>query len=136
MAYKNIDRLAQMEPFEIADVIRNDHPQIIAVILSMLDPDKAALTTTYFTQRLRNDVTLRSCTMDLVDLKWVRLADRGIGLTLRDIGNRQYLDITNKNSYIRSIPKAQLVEVFMNMREYDPELAEIVMEELGICEEK
>ncbi len=37
-----LDTLKWMEPRAIADLVRNEHPQIIAIVLSHLDPDQAA----------------------------------------------------------------------------------------------
>ena len=36
-----LDTLKWMEPRAIADLVRNEHPQIIAIVLSHLDPDQA-----------------------------------------------------------------------------------------------
>ena len=53
-----------MEPRAIADLVRNEHPQIIAIVLSHLDPDQAAEALKYLPERTRADVLLRIATLD------------------------------------------------------------------------
>ena len=38
---KGLEQLKWMEPKQIAEVIRLEHPQIISIVMSFLDPDQA-----------------------------------------------------------------------------------------------
>src|SRR6478672_3391928 len=53
-----------MDPGAIAELIRNEHPQIIATILVHLDRDHASGVVAAFDERTRNDVMLRIATLD------------------------------------------------------------------------
>lgn len=59
-----IESLKWMDAESVADLILNEHPQIIATILVHLERDQAAEVLTNFTERLRNDVLLRIATLD------------------------------------------------------------------------
>jgi len=59
-----LDTLKWMDPRAIADLVRNEHPQIIAIVLSHLDPDQAADTLKLLPDRTRADVLLRIATLD------------------------------------------------------------------------
>src|SRR5574343_1244761 len=59
-----IESLKWMDPPAIAELIRNEHPQIIASILVHLDRDQASGVLVAFDERLRNDVVLRIATLD------------------------------------------------------------------------
>jgi flagellar motor switch protein FliG len=59
-----IESLKWMDPAAIAELIRNEHPQIIATILVHLDRDHASGVLTSFEERLRNDVVYRIATLD------------------------------------------------------------------------
>lgn len=59
-----IESLKWMDPGAIAELIRNEHPQIIATILVHLDRDHASGVLGGFDERLRNDVVLRIATLD------------------------------------------------------------------------
>ena len=59
-----IDNLKWMDPKAVADLISNEHPQIIATILLHLDPLQASEVLTEFSERTRIDVILRITTLD------------------------------------------------------------------------
>jgi flagellar motor switch protein FliG len=59
-----METLKWMDPKAIADLIRNEHPQIMAIVLSHLEPDQAAETLKGFPERTRVDVLLRIATLD------------------------------------------------------------------------
>ena len=59
-----IEGLKWMDAPTVADLIKNEHPQIIATILVHLEFDHAGEILKHFTERLRNDVLLRIATLD------------------------------------------------------------------------
>ncbi|MFT4099678.1 MAG: flagellar motor switch protein FliG [Burkholderiaceae bacterium] len=59
-----IESLKWMTPDSIVELIRNEHPQIIASILVHLERDLAAAVLGRLDDRLRTDVTLRISTLD------------------------------------------------------------------------
>ncbi len=59
-----IESLKWMDGDAIAELIKHEHPQIIATILVHLDADQAAEVLGKFVERLRNDVMLRIATLE------------------------------------------------------------------------
>lgn len=59
-----LDTLKWMDPRAISDLVRHEHPQIIAIVLSHLDADQAADTLKLLPERTRADVLLRIATLD------------------------------------------------------------------------
>ncbi|MGE0330448.1 MAG: flagellar motor switch protein FliG [Ramlibacter sp.] len=59
-----IESLKWMDSAAVAELIRNEHPQIIASILVHLDRDQASSVLGAFDDRTRNDVVLRIATLD------------------------------------------------------------------------
>ncbi|MEA3123818.1 MAG: flagellar motor switch protein FliG, partial [Caballeronia sp.] len=59
-----IEGLKWMDSAAVAELIKNEHPQIIATILVHLDRDQASEIVALMTERLRNDVLLRIATLD------------------------------------------------------------------------
>ena len=57
-----IDALNWLDPHTVAELIGDEHPQIIATILVHLERDRAAGVLALLTDRLRNDVMLRIAT--------------------------------------------------------------------------
>ncbi len=59
-----IEGLKWMDPQTVAELLRNEHPQIVAAILVHLDPDHASAICKCFTERQRNEVLIRVATLD------------------------------------------------------------------------
>jgi len=61
---KGLEQLKWMDPRSIADFIRLEHPQIIAIVLSYLDSDQAAETPGYLSPKIRPDVLMRIAVLE------------------------------------------------------------------------
>jgi flagellar motor switch protein FliG len=59
-----IESLKWMDPSSVAELLRNEHPQIVAAILAHLEFDQAADVLRDFTERQRNEVMVRIATLD------------------------------------------------------------------------
>jgi len=63
---KGIEQLKWMDVRSIADLIRLEHPQIIAIILSLLDADLSAEVLALLPENQRSDIIMRIATMESV----------------------------------------------------------------------
>ncbi len=61
---KGLEQLKWMDSRAIADLIRLEHPQIIAIVLSFLEFDQAAEVLSEFPERMRSDVIMRIATLE------------------------------------------------------------------------
>jgi len=61
---KGLEQLKWMDSRSIAEMIRLEHPQIIAIILSFLESDQAAEVLSVFPERIRPDIIMRIATLD------------------------------------------------------------------------
>lgn len=59
-----LDTLKWMEPRAIADLIRNEHPQIVSIVMAHLEADQAAGVLKLLPDNVRADVLLRIATLD------------------------------------------------------------------------
>ena len=59
-----IESLKWMDPGSVAELLRNEHPQIVAAILVHLDFDQASSVIKAFGERQRNEVLVRIATLD------------------------------------------------------------------------
>jgi flagellar motor switch protein FliG len=59
-----IESLKWMDPGSVAELLRNEHPQIVAAILVHLDNDQSSDVLKCFTERQRNEVLVRVATLD------------------------------------------------------------------------
>lgn len=61
---KGLEALKWMEPKAVAELIRTEHPQIIAIVLSYLDGDQAAAILSILPERTRSDIVMRIASLD------------------------------------------------------------------------
>lgn len=59
-----IEGLKWMDPQTVAELLRNEHPQICAALLVHLDPEHSAAILKCFTERQRNEILIRVATLD------------------------------------------------------------------------
>jgi flagellar motor switch protein FliG len=72
---KGIEQLKWMDTRSIADLIRLEHPQIISIILTLLDPDQAAAVLTLLPENMRSDILMRIATLEGVQPAALRELD-------------------------------------------------------------
>ena len=61
-----LENLRWMDPRAIADMVCDEHPQIIAIVLAYLDSDQAAEVLSLLPEAVRPDLVLRIATLDTV----------------------------------------------------------------------
>lgn len=61
---KGLESLKWMESRAIAELVGQEHPQIMALVMAHLEPDQAAEVIAYLPERVRSDVILRIATLD------------------------------------------------------------------------
>ncbi len=61
-----LDSLKWMESRQVADLIRHEHPQIQAIVVSYLDPDQSADILSNFDEKVRLDIIMRVAALDAV----------------------------------------------------------------------
>ncbi len=132
-----IEGLKWMDPVAVAELVCNEHPQIIAAILVHLEADQAATILGHLTERTRNDVLLRIATLDGVQPTALReLNDvltklmTGNAFTKKRIkgGVRTAAGILN---FMGSALEGTIIEA---MRDYDAELAQKIIDEMFVFE--
>jgi len=63
---KGLETLKWMDPLAVYDVIKKEHPQIIAIVLSQLDSDQAAAVLKELPEDVRIDILMRVARMDTI----------------------------------------------------------------------
>jgi len=132
-----IESLKWMDPGAVAEMIGNEHPQIIATILVHLEPDQAAEILKMLTDRTRNDVLLRISTLDgvqpvalreLNDVLGKLMSGGGSGKKSLQGGVATAAEILN---FMGGTLEAEMME---NVRNYDPELAQKIEDKMFVFE--
>jgi flagellar motor switch protein FliG len=61
---KGLEALKWMDPRAVAEIVRLEHPQIIAIVLAYLDSDHAAEVLGFLPERIRADIVMRIASLD------------------------------------------------------------------------
>ncbi|MBU6949881.1 flagellar motor switch protein FliG [Hahella sp. HN01] len=61
-----LDTLKWMEARAVADIIRYEHPQIQAIVISYLDPDQSAEVLSNFDEKVRLDIIMRVAALETI----------------------------------------------------------------------
>lgn len=77
-----IESLKWMDPTTVGELLRMEHPQIVAAILVHLDFDQAAEVLKTFTERQRNEVLVRVATLDGIQPSALKDLNEVMGLVL------------------------------------------------------
>lgn len=133
-----IEGLKWMDAISVADLIRNEHPQIIATILVQLDYDHAGEILKQFTDRLRNDVLIRIATLDGVQPTALRELNDAMTRILAGAAanNKKAVmgGIRHAAEILNFVGQAAETTIVDSVREYDPELAQKIIDEMFIFE--
>ncbi|MFN7753018.1 MAG: flagellar motor switch protein FliG [Pseudomonadota bacterium] len=132
-----LEALKWMDGKSIAEMIKNEHPQIIATIVVHLERDAAAEVLTHFTERLRNDVMLRVAALEGVQPSALReLNDVLIGL-LHGTDKMQKSALggaTVAAEILNNLGTSLEASVMASLREHDAELAQAIEDQMFVFE--
>ncbi len=130
-----IESLKWMDPASVADLIRNEHPQIIATILVHLEHDQACDVLSHFHERLRNDALLRIATLDGVQPAALRELNEVLTKLLsgNDVMKKQAMGgiraAANILNFMNGEQEASAMETFKN---HDADMAQKIMDEMFV----
>jgi len=134
---RGIESLKWMDAQSVAELIRNEHPQIIATIMVHLERYHACEVLDHFTDRLRNDVILRIATLDGVQPAALRelndvltkLLTGNENLKKKPMGGiRTAAEILN---FFSGENEASAMET---LKSHDAEMAQAIMDEMFVFE--
>lgn len=132
-----LNRLKWLDGRLIADVIRNEHPQIIATILIHLDSEQAAEVVSYFSAEKRAEVLLRMCNIDTVKPEAIselgkviekQLSGQTVGKSSSIGGVKSAADVIN------FLDGAMEEEVLERIKDWDEELGDKIRDKMFVFE--
>jgi len=131
-----IETLTFMEPQTVFDLIRDEHPQIIATILVHLKRGQAADVLSKFDDRERNDIMLRIATFGGVQPAALQeLTEVLNGLLHGQNLKRSKMGGVRPAAEILNLMKSQQEEAAIEaVREFDQELAQKIIDEMFLFE--
>ncbi len=128
-----IESLKWMDPTSVAELLRNEHPQIVAAILVHLEFDQAAEVLKLFTERQRNEVMVRIATLDGIQPTALRDLNEVMSKVLAggDRGRKSTLGgVKTAAEIINMMGSAVETSVLDFVREADNDLAQKIMDNM------
>ncbi len=128
-----IESLKWMDAASVAEMIRNEHPQIIATIMVHLDRDHASEILNMLPERLRNDVMVRIATLEGVQPMAMRELNEVLTQLLSggEIGKKSSLGgIKTAADILNYMGGAIEASVLANIREHDADLAQKIQDQM------
>jgi len=128
-----IESLKWMDPTSVAELLRNEHPQIVAAILVHLDPDQSSSVLKVFSDRQRNEVMVRIATLDGIQPSALKDLNEVLSRVLA--GGTQ----VRKSSLGGAKPAAEIINLMGSsietsvldyIRESDADLAQKIMDNM------
>jgi flagellar motor switch protein FliG len=132
-----IEGLKWMDSAAVAELIRNEHPQIIATILVHLDREQANEVLIHFTERLRNEVLLRIATLDGIQPAALRELNDVLTKLLSGSNNIKKSPmggIRTAAEILNLMPGAQEASAIESIKQFDPELAQKILDQMFVFE--
>ncbi|MFN7085465.1 MAG: flagellar motor switch protein FliG [Burkholderiales bacterium] len=133
-----IEGLKWMDSASVAELIKNEHPQIIATILVHLDRDQASEVLGFFPERLRNDVTLRIATLDGIQPGALRELNEVLTKLLAGSNNIKKSALGGSRTtaeILNFMPNAQENAIIENIRQHDADLAQKILDEMFVFDD-
>lgn len=130
-----IESLKWVDAATAADLIRNEHPQIIATILVHLEYDQAGEILKLFSDRLRNDVLLRIATLEGVQPQALKELNDSLTILLSGATTTKKTSmggVRHAAEILNFVGSAAETSVLDNVREHDPELAQKIVDEMFV----
>ena len=123
---KGLDALKWMDGRAVMDLIRNEHPQIIAIVLSYLDADHAAETLGHFPPAVRSDLVARVATLDGIQPTALQELD--------EMMEKQFAAAGGSNSKSSGLGGLKAAAEIVNL--LDSSIGNAVMSDIGKADER
>ncbi|MGB1291067.1 MAG: flagellar motor switch protein FliG, partial [Pseudoalteromonas sp.] len=129
--------LKWMDSKQVANIIRNEHPQIQTIVLSYLEPEQSAEILAQFTEKVRLDLTMRIANLEEVqpaalqelnEIMEKQFAGQAGAQAAKMGGLKAAADIMN---YLDTNVEGQLMD---SIREHDEEMSQQIQDLMFVFE--
>ena len=134
---RGLDSLKWMDSKQVANIIRNEHPQIQTIVLSYLEPEQSAEIISQFSEKVRLDLTMRIANLEEVqpaalqelnEIMEKQFAGQAGTQSAKMGGLKAAADILN---YLDTNMEGQLMD---SIREHDEEMAQQIQDLMFVFE--
>ncbi|HOF34335.1 MAG TPA: flagellar motor switch protein FliG [Spirochaetota bacterium] len=132
------DFVRRTDPAHLLNFIQSEHPQTIALILSYLEPQKAAQILSSLRHEIQADVAKRIATMDRTSPDVLREVERVLERKLSTLASEDYTSAGGVDAIVEvlnNVDRGTEKIIIEALEEDDPELAEEIKKRMFIFED-
>jgi flagellar motor switch protein FliG len=135
--YRSLALLEDLDPKTLTDLIRNEHPQTIALILSHLSPEKAGNVLSSLPEELRTEVVVRVSSLERVPADVVNEVAETLENEVKSIGavGHQLGGVKSVADILNQIDRTTESSILAKIEETDPKLAEDIRQLMFIFDD-
>ncbi|MFM9038639.1 MAG: flagellar motor switch protein FliG [Betaproteobacteria bacterium] len=131
-----LDALKRLDPDVAYEILKNEHPQVLATIITFYEPPQASALLKLFPAEIRNEVVLRVALLEKVQ----PAALKELNETMMNVGAQD----SKRSSVGGVIPTAEILNLLSGgmdqealgvIREYDVPLADAILEKMFTFED-
>jgi len=134
--HNGIDALNLIEPATVAEMIRDEHPQIIATILVHLERRQAADVLAVFDEKERNDIMLRIATFSGVQPAALQTLTEVLGSMLsgQNLKRSKMGGVKTAAEILNLMNSSAEETIIENVRAYNEDLVQKIIDEMFLFE--
>ncbi|MDH5471424.1 MAG: flagellar motor switch protein FliG [Gammaproteobacteria bacterium] len=125
---KGLEALKWMDPRAVAELIRLEHPQIIAIVLSYLDPDQSADVVKFLPERARPDIMMRVAALDGIPPSALReldsIMEKQFSGSSSNVAQSSMGGLRAAANILNFMDSSDESAILDNISEYDSEMSE------------
>lgn len=125
---KGLEALKWMDPRAVAEIIRLEHPQIIAIVLSYLDSDQSAEVLKQMPERMQSDLLMRIATLDGIQPSALRelddIMERQFAGNTANVKSASVGGIKTAANILNFIDSAREVKIMETIKDVDSDLGQ------------
>ena len=128
-----IESLKWMDAKAVTELLRNEHPQIVAAVLVHLEPDQTAAVLKLLPERQRNEIVIRVATLDGIQPTALKDLNDVLGRVLSgsERARRSSLGGVKTTAEVLNIIGGAIETSILDyLRETDPDLAQKIMDNM------
>lgn len=132
-----LQQLETLNARHLANLLKKEHPQIIAVILALLSPQKVAKVIKELPEELKIEVIKRMASLESIPAERVKLIIENFLREIKEfVGEEIKVDgVKQAASVLASMDKRTTEEILNMIEKEDPELAEKIREKMFVFED-
>jgi len=133
--YKPFENINSADPSHLLNFIQQEHPQVIALILSHMEPNKASIILQNLPHKTQSDVTLRIAVMDRVSHEITREIEKVVEKKLSSMSDFEGFSVSggieNTAKILNNVDRASERYILEALNEKEPEITEEIKKRMS-----